>query len=425
MLETSKRGAYMKTDVVVVGGGPAGMAAACEAKKNGAKVVLIEREYRLGGILNQCIHNGFGLHFLGEELTGPEYANFWVEKTKRAKVKVVLNAVVTKIEKQKTKDVLITYQSPEGIKKLNSKAVVFAGGCREKPGPAINLCGDRPAGIFSAGEAQKIINTQGKMVGKNVVILGSGDIGLIMARRMTIEGAKVLGVYEIMPTCGGLARNVSQCLDDFNIPLFLSTSILKVCGKERVEGVVVAPVNKDFSFNLKKQKFVKCDTVLLSVGLLPETELLSGKNLEENSLTNSYKVNQFYQTSIKEFFVCGNVLHVNDLVDNVTREGLKAGEYASKFALKGLTNKNQITVFYDKKIRYVSKSYVFKSKEETSLFFRVASEMKKVFINAYSGDEKIGTLFKAVVRPNTIEEIKIDNKKLKNDLFLKVEEAVW
>lgn len=414
----------MKTDVVVVGGGPAGMAAAYEAKKNGAKVIIVEREYRLGGILNQCIHNGFGLHFLGEELTGPEYANYWVQKINEAKIKTILNSVVLSVEKKQEKDVLVTIENEEGIKKINAKAVIFANGCREKPGPAINLCGDRPAGIFSAGEAQKIVNVHGKMVGKKVVILGSGDIGLIMARRMTCEGATVLGVYEIMPTCGGLARNVTQCLNDFNIPLYLSQSIVKVCGDQRLTGVWVAPVNPDFSFNLKKQKFVECDTLLLSVGLLPETELLSGKNLEESKITNSYVVNEFYQTTEKEFFVCGNVLHVNDLVDNVTREGMKAGECAAKFVLKGLPVKNKIKVEFDKSIRYVSKNYVYKNKEKTSIFFRVSKEMKKVFINAYSDGEKIASTFKPVVRPGTIEEIVIDKQKLGKDLILKVEESL-
>ena len=414
----------MKTDVVVVGGGPAGMAAAYEAHKNGAKVVIIEREYRLGGILNQCIHNGFGLHYLGEELTGPEYANFWIKKIEEAKIKTILSSVVISVKKQKEKDVIITIENEEGIKKIHTKAVVFANGCREKPGPAINLCGDRPAGVFSAGEAQKIVNIHGKMVGKKVVILGSGDIGLIMARRMTCEGAQVLGVYEIMPTCGGLARNVTQCLQDFNIPLYLSHSIVKVCGDQRVTGVIVAPVNKDFSFDLKKQKFIECDTVLLSVGLVPETELLSGKNLEESSVTSSYVVNEFYQTTEREFFVCGNVLHVNDLVDNVTREGLKAGECAAKFAVKSLPIKNKIKVEYDQNIRYVSKNYVYKNKDKTSIFFRVSKEMKKVFINAYSDGNKISTNFKPVVRPGTIEEIVIDKQKLGKDLVLKVEESL-
>ena len=414
----------MKTDVVVVGGGPAGMAAAYEAQKNGAKVVIIEREYRLGGILNQCIHNGFGLHFLGEELTGPEYANYWIKKIEEAKIKTMLSSAVIDVKKKGDKDVLLTIENEEGIKKIHAKAVIFANGCREKPGPAINLCGDRPAGIYSAGEAQKIVNIHGKMVGRKVVILGSGDIGLIMARRMTCEGAKVLGVYEIMPTCGGLARNVTQCLDDFNIPLYLSHSIVKVCGEQRVNGVIVAPVKPDFSFDLKKQKFVECDTVLLSVGLLPETELLSGNNLEESKVTNSYVVNEFYQTTQKEFFVCGNVLHVNDLVDNVTREGMKAGECAAKFVTKGLPQRNKIQVLFDKNIRYVSKSYVYKNKDKTSIFFRVSKEMKKVFINAYSDDEKIATLFKPVVRPGTIEELVIDKQKLKSNLVLKVEESL-
>ena len=408
-------------DIVVIGGGPAGMSAAFSAHQNGASVLLVEREYRLGGILNQCIHNGFGLHYLGEELTGPEYANVWVEKLKETNVDVLLKSAVTKIEKLGTKKMQVFVQNESGISKILCKAVVLSMGCRERPGPAINLCGDRPAGIFSAGEAQKIVNVHGKMVGKKVVILGSGDIGLIMARRMTLEGAKVLGVYEIQKTCGGLARNVSQCLNDFKIPLYLSTSIVKTVGEKRLTGVVVAPVKEDFSFDLTKQKLVKCDTLLLSVGLIPECDLINDFNLEWSKATNSVAVNEYKQTSVPEIFVCGNVLHVNDLVDNVTYEGLDAGKFSAKFSKTKLDTEQKIKIEFDKHFRYTVPTYVYKNSEDVSISFRSTGEFFKVKINAYSGGEVVATFFKPVVRAGILEKIVLNKSKLKDDLILKME----
>ncbi len=413
----------MNFDIVVVGGGPAGMAAAYSASEKGSKVLIVEREAKLGGILNQCIHNGFGLHYLGEELTGPEYADVWQKKLLKTKAKVLLSSVVTKIERLGDRNVVVHIKNSEGVSKIKTKAVVFSMGCREKPGSAINLCGTRPAGVFAAGEAQKLVNVHGKLVGKKVVILGSGDIGLIMARRMTCEGAKVVGVYEIMPKCGGLARNVAQCLNDFNIPLFLSTSIVKIVGDKRVSGVVVAPVNPDFSFDLTKQKLVKCDTVLLSVGLLPEIDVLNEFNLERSNVTNSVVVNQFYQTKIPEFFVCGNVLHVNDLVDNVTVESLEAGVCAANFAKTGKTTKKPIEVKLDKNIRYTSMKYVYKNTGSVTLCFRVSDEFKNAKIVAKSGEEIVASVFKPVVRAGQIEKIVVDTSKLKNDLNLCLEVA--
>ena len=411
----------METDVVVIGGGPAGIAAAYNASKNGAKVVLVEREDRLGGILNQCIHNGFGLHYFKEELTGPEYAFRWIKKLKETKVKIVLSTVVCDIVKLGEKQMQIVIENQKGINTINAKAVVCCMGCREKPAGAINLCGERPAGVFLAGEAQKIINTQGKLVGRNVVILGSGDVGLIMARRLTCEGANVVGVYEIMPKCGGLARNVSQCLLDFAIPLYLSTSVVKVVGKNRVEGVYVAPVNPDFSFNLKKQEFVECDTLLLSVGLIPENELLSDFNLEMSPTTNSAVVNENLQTSVPEIFICGNVMHVNDLVDNVTQEGLHAGECAAKFVCGEISSGSRIKIEHDQHIKYTVPSYCFKGDGTLSISFRVDKEYRKVMIVAESGGERISSSPHPVVRAGEMEILKLDKSKIKDDLKIKLE----
>lgn len=413
----------MNFDLIVVGGGPAGMAVAFSAEEKGLKVLLVEREYALGGILNQCIHNGFGLHYLGKELTGPEYANVWIKKLAKTNVKIMLSSVVTKVEHLGEQNVVVHIKNEQGIVKIKTKAVAFSTGCREKPGPAINLCGTRPAGVFSAGEAQKLVNVHGKLVGKRVAILGSGDVGLIMARRMTCVGAKVVGVYEIMPTCGGLARNVAQCLNDFNIPLHLSTSIVRVVGENRVTGVVVAPVNPDFSFDLSKQKLVKCDTLLLSVGLLPEVDILNDFNLERSPVTNSFVVNQFYQTKIPEFFLCGNALHVNDLVDNVTVESLKVGESVANFVKNGKTKKRQIEIKLDKNIRYTSFKYVFKNTGLAEISFRVSGEFRNAKIVATSGGEVVFSAFKTVVRAGQIEKIVLDTSKLKTDLNLGLEVA--
>ncbi len=411
----------MNVDVLVVGGGPAGLSAAFSASKNGAKVALIERENRLGGILNQCIHNGFGLHYFKEELTGPEYAYRWAQKLAETKVKVFLGSVVCDIQKVAEKQLLVTTENQKGFQTICAKSVILCMGCREKPAGAIQLCGTRPAGIFSAGEAQKMLNYYGKLVGKEVVILGSGDVGLIMARRLTCEGAKVVGVYEIMPKCGGLARNVSQCLNDFDIPLHLSTSIVSVLGKKRVEGVIVAPVNPDFSFDYSKKQTVKCDTVLLSIGLVPEVELVQHFNLQMMPATNSFVVNEYYQTSVPEIFACGNVMHVNDLVDNVTNEGLHAGECASTFANGKLETQNPIEIKHDEHIKYTVPKYVYKGDGQVSISFRVDKEYRKVMIVAESGGERISVSPHPVVRAGEMEQLKLDKSKIKDDLVIKME----
>ena len=309
-------------DIVVIGGGSAGLASAIKASKYGLKVAIIERDNKLGGILNQCIHNGFGLSYFKQELTGPEYANKFIQMLDGTNIDVYLNTTVLEIKKHFE----ILTISPKGLEKIVCKGIVLATGCRERPSGAINLCGSRPAGIISAGSAQKIVNLQGKMIGKDIVIVGSGDIGLIMARRLRFEGANVIGVYEIMPYPSGLKRNIVQCLDDYNIPLHLSKTVVEVVGKDRVEGVFVAPVKNDFSFDLDKREFIKCDTIVLSIGLTPSNELANQLGLKQNPLTNGCVVDEYLQTSTSGIFSCGNGLHVHDIVDNVTRESERAGE---------------------------------------------------------------------------------------------------
>lgn len=412
----------MKVDVAIIGGGPAGIASAISASKEGAKVALIEREYRLGGILNQCIHNGFGLHYFGAELTGPEYARKFAEMLDKCKkVKVKCNSSVTDITKNSDGNFEIKIVSPDGLQYLTAKSVVLTMGCRERPAGAIDLGGNRVAGIFSAGAAQAIVNLQGKMIGKNVVIQGSGDIGLIMARRLTCEGANVLGVYEIMPNCGGLARNVTQCLLDFNIPLHLSTTITKVIGKKRVQGVMVAPVTNgkpDYS----QEKLVKCDTLLLSVGLIPEVELVDKFNLEKLRATNSFAVDEHLQTSEDGLFVAGNVLHVNDLVDNVSHEGEHAGTSAALYALGKLTRGKPIEIKHDEHIKYTAPKYFYNDKHgELSIAFRVDKEYRRVAIYALSDGEVISKRPAPVLTAGEMQTLKIDKSKIKEGLTLSID----
>ena len=413
----------MMFDVAVIGGGPAGLAAAISACKNNAKVVIIEQQNRLGGILNQCIHNGFGLHYFGVELTGPEYAKRWVDEFNKYNATVKLNTMVTHIEKIDT-GVEISALSENGLEIIKSKTVVLAMGCRERPAGAINLCGTRPAGIFSAGQAQKFVNIHGKMVGKNIVILGSGDIGLIMARRLTCEGANVIGVYEIMSKCGGLARNVAQCLNDFNIPLHLSTTVVATEGKTRVTGVWVAPVDEALNSILNKKQFIKCDTLLLSVGLIPEIELFSNFNLEISPATGSAVVNEFFQTTCPNLFICGNVLHVNDLADNVSNEGLTAGECAAKFA-KGTLEKTTkvIEIEHDKHIKYTVPKYIHSSinDEVCTISFRVDKEYKKATIIATSNGEIINKKPSPAVNAGEMQIVKLNKKLIKDNLKIDIE----
>lgn len=338
-------------DIVIIGGGPAGLAAAAAAKKSGAEDILIlERDSVLGGILNQCIHNGFGLHTFKEELTGPEYAARYEEEVKKLEIPYRLNSMVLDINKDK--EITVVSRS-EGLELIKAKAIILAMGCRERPRGALNIPGYRPAGVYTAGTAQRLMNIEGHMVGKEVVILGSGDIGLIMARRMTLEGAKVKVVAELMPYSGGLKRNIVQCLNDFDIPLKLSHTVVNIEGKERVKGITLAQVGPDRKPIPGTEEHYDCDTLLLSCGLIPENELTRNMGVAMNPVTSGPMVNDRLETGIEGVFACGNVLHVHDLVDYVSEEAALAGQNAAKYVKSGETKKgHSVTLKAENGVRY-------------------------------------------------------------------------
>ena len=412
----------IKCDVAIVGGGPAGLAAAISAKKEGAKkVLIIERDRSLGGILQQCIHPGFGLTRFKEELTGPEYYLRFVDEANEIGVEYLLNSMVLEVnDKQNT---IICVNSEYGVTEVSANSIVLAMGCRERTRANIVVPGTRPAGLYTAGSAQRLINRQNVMVGKKVVILGSGDIGMIMARRMSLEGAKVAMVVEIMDCLAGLTRNRVQCLDDFGIPLKLAHTITKIEGNERVTGVWVAPVDQNKKPILEKQEFVECDTVLFSVGLIPENELTKKANIEINAITNGPKVNQYMQTSSKSVFACGNVVHVNDLVDNVSRESEQAGKYAALYALdKFPKNISEVKCVTGDNVRYLCPQIIEKTEEEQkiTLYFRVLRPDENVKLIAMSGGEIIASKKEFRVSPGEMCNIVVSTNKLVDDVVVSV-----
>ena len=402
----------IKHDIVSIGGGPAGMAAAVAAYDNGVHdVVIIDREEKLGGILKQCIHNGFGLHKLGKELTGPEYAAHYEKAVAERGIKVLYETMVTDI----SADRIVTAQSTEGILKIKAKAVVLAMGCRERSRGALNIPGTRPAGVYSAGTAQKLINCMGYSVGKRVVILGSGDIGLIMARRMSLQGAKVEAVCEIMPYSGGLTRNIVQCLEDFGIPLYLSTTVAEIHGKERVEGVTIAQVDENRRVIEETKRYIPCDTLLLSCGLIPENELTSSAEIPLSRVTSGALVDEHRQTEREGIFACGNVLQVHDLVDYVSDEAEIAGKSAAEYVKGNLNTEKTVKTAAGNGVRYVLPQRVtVSSKEDISLFLRVTEPFGKVKYTVKSGDEVLATAVRLKAAPGEMEKITVKAEKLNN-----------
>lgn len=402
----------IKHDIVIIGGGPAGMAAAVAAYDNGVRdVVIIDREEKLGGILKQCIHNGFGLHKLGKELTGPEYAAHYEKAVSDRGIKVFYETMVTDISEDRT----VTAQSTEGILKIEAKAVVLAMGCRERSRGALNIPGTRPAGVYSAGTAQKLINCMGYSVGKRVVILGSGDIGLIMARRMSLQGAKVEAVCEIMPYSGGLTRNIVQCLEDFGIPLYLSTTVAEIHGRERVEGFTIAQVDEKRRVIEETKRYIPCDTLLLSCGLIPENELTSLAGIPLSAVTGGALVDEHRQTEREGIFACGNVLQVHDLVDYVSDEAEIAGESAAEYVKGNLKTDETVKTAAGNGVRYVLPQRVTASpKEDISLFLRVTQPFGKVRYTVKSGDEVLATAVRLKAAPGEMEKITVKAEKLKN-----------
>ena len=419
-----------KIDVVIIGGGPAGIAAAISAYDSGIESILIlERDKALGGILNQCIHNGFGLHTFHEELTGPEYAQRFEDQLFERGIEYKLNTMVTHISSEK---VVTAMNHEEGLFEIKAKAIVLAMGCRERSRGALNIPGYRPAGVYSAGTAQRLVNIEGFMPGKEVVILGSGDIGLIMARRMTLEGAKVKVVAELMPYSGGLKRNIVQCLNDYGIPLKLSHTVVDIKGKDRLEGVTLAQVDEKLKPIPGTETYYSCDTLLLSVGLIPENELSSDMGVQLSRVTSGPVVNESLETNIPGVFACGNVLHVHDLVDFVSEEAKTAGRNAAKYVADNchITADRMIEIRAADGVRYTVPCSVNPERMDNAITvrFRVERVFRDSYISVYFDDERVQRLKKKVLAPGEMEQITLRKdmiEKYRNlrMITLKVEEA--
>lgn len=410
-------------DLIVIGAGSAGIAAALKAHDAGVSSILIlEKDKEMGGILQQCIHSGFGVEMFKEDLTGPEYAERYIEKMRAAGLEFRTNSLVTELHEDRT----LVYTNPvEGYVEVQGKAVILTMGCFERTPGQINLYGDRPAGIMTAGTAQSFLNKDGFLVGKRVFILGSGDIGLIMARRMTLEGAEVLGVAELNPYSSGLARNIVQCLDDFEIPLYLSHTVIQVIGTSRLESIIIAEVDENKQPIPGTEKTFDVDTLLLSVGLIPDRHLTSQAGIKLHPRTGGPIVNNRYETNVPGIFAAGNGLHVHDLVDWVSLEGERAGASAARYVQGESTDAELITTEPGKGIIYVVPHYVLKqADEDIRFYFRVDNVYKNVNVNIYKDDELLKSLKKNVMVPAEMEMIKVNNQDILDASRVRIEVEV-
>jgi NADPH-dependent 2,4-dienoyl-CoA reductase/sulfur reductase-like enzyme len=407
-------------DLIVIGAGSAGIAAALKAHDEGVRSILVlEKDKEMGGILQQCIHSGFGVEMFKEDLTGPEYAERYIEKMLLAGVEFRTHSLVTELHQDRT---LVYTNAEEGYVEVQGKAIVLTMGCFERTPGQINLYGDRPAGIMTAGTAQSFLNKDGFLVGKRIFILGSGDIGLIMARRMTLEGADVLGVAELNPYSSGLARNIVQCLDDFQIPLYLSHTVIQVHGKSRLESIVIAQVDEHKQPILGTEKTFEVDTLLLSVGLIPDRHLTSQAGIKLHPRTGGPIVNNRYETNVPGIFAAGNGLHVHDLVDWVSLEGERAGVSAARYVQGALTDGEVITTEPGPGISYVVPHYVLKqADDDVRFYFRVDNVYKNVKLNIYKDDELLKSWKKNVMVPAEMESIKVSNGDLLDADRLRIE----